>query len=253
MQSMLKTSAAIFCLLSGLAWADSKLTDLPPATSPLADGSCLYVDQGPGVDTKLCSGFANALGLNTSAANTMRGNWTNSAGTDAANAMPSCPDTGNNHLNYVPGTGVICGTTAPSPIPSFARAFFSPSDPAGTASVSLVMMGLGSTATITPTSSGRVHIVVVGSIKNSANNGAVNARLAFGTGAAPANGAAATGTTLGATKATNAATNTEIQTFALEGYTTGLALSTAIWIDVQLSVGSGTGTITNVDIYAEEL
>lgn len=45
-----------------------------------------------------------------SAANTMLGNWTGSTANVAANAMPSCPDSGGNHLNYVSGTGITCGT-----------------------------------------------------------------------------------------------------------------------------------------------
>lgn len=48
--------------------------------------------------------------LAQSAANTMLGNWTGSIANVAANAMPSCPDTGGNHLNYVSGTGITCGT-----------------------------------------------------------------------------------------------------------------------------------------------
>lgn len=44
-------------------------------------------------------------------ANTMLGNWTGSQANAAANAMPSCSDTGGNHLNYVSGTGVTCGTS----------------------------------------------------------------------------------------------------------------------------------------------
>lgn len=48
--------------------------------------------------------------LAQSGANTMLGNWTGSTANVLANAMPSCSDTGGNHLNYVPGTGVTCGT-----------------------------------------------------------------------------------------------------------------------------------------------
>ena len=40
----------------------------------------------------------------------MLGNWTGSTANFAANAMPSCPDSGGNHLNYVSGTGITCGT-----------------------------------------------------------------------------------------------------------------------------------------------
>src|ERR1700733_5322229 len=47
-----------------------------------------------------------------SGANTMLGNWTGSTANVAANSMPSCSDSGGNHLNYVAGTGITCGTTS---------------------------------------------------------------------------------------------------------------------------------------------
>lgn len=45
------------------------------------------------------------------AANTIKGNWTGSTANLSDNAMPSCADTAGNHLNYVSGTGITCGTT----------------------------------------------------------------------------------------------------------------------------------------------
>lgn len=50
--------------------------------------------------------------LAQSAANTMLGNWSGSTANVSANTMPSCADTGGNHLNYVSGTGVTCGTAS---------------------------------------------------------------------------------------------------------------------------------------------
>lgn len=52
--------------------------------------------------------------LQQSAANTMLGNWTGSTANVLANAMPSCPDTGGNRLNYLSGTGIVCGAGGPS-------------------------------------------------------------------------------------------------------------------------------------------
>lgn len=49
--------------------------------------------------------------LAQSGANTMLGNWTGSTANVVANAMPSCADTGGNHLNYISGTGIVCGTS----------------------------------------------------------------------------------------------------------------------------------------------
>jgi hypothetical protein len=50
-------------LAAGAARADSLIHNLSTsATSPLPSESCLYIDQGPGTDAKLCSGYAAALG-----------------------------------------------------------------------------------------------------------------------------------------------------------------------------------------------
>lgn len=49
--------------------------------------------------------------LAQSGANTMLGNWTGSTANVTANTLPSCADTGGNHLNYVNGTGITCGTS----------------------------------------------------------------------------------------------------------------------------------------------
>ncbi len=64
--------------------------------------------------TAITTGDSNTVALGMiaqSGANTMLGNWSGSTANVAANAMPSCADTGSNHLNYVSGTGVTCGTS----------------------------------------------------------------------------------------------------------------------------------------------
>ena len=50
--------------------------------------------------------------LQQSGANTMLGNWTSGTANVLANSMPSCADSAGNHLNYVSGTGVTCGTSS---------------------------------------------------------------------------------------------------------------------------------------------
>lgn len=67
--------------------------------------------------TAITTGDSNTVALGMiaqSGANTMLGNWSGSTANVAANAMPSCSDTGGNHLNYVSGTGVTCGTSSGS-------------------------------------------------------------------------------------------------------------------------------------------
>lgn len=46
------------------------------------------------------------------ALNTMKGNWTAGTANVADNTIPSCVDSGGNHLNYVNGTGITCGITS---------------------------------------------------------------------------------------------------------------------------------------------
>lgn len=53
--------------------------------------------------------------LAQSGANTMLGNWTGLTANVLANSMPSCSDSGGNHLNYVSGTGITCGTSGGVP------------------------------------------------------------------------------------------------------------------------------------------
>lgn len=50
--------------------------------------------------------------LAAQAANTVNANVTASSAAPAATALPSCTDTGGNHLNYTSGTGFSCGTSS---------------------------------------------------------------------------------------------------------------------------------------------
>jgi hypothetical protein len=75
-------------------------------------------------------------------------------------------------------------------------ASFQPSGPAATTSATLVMMGLGSTCVYTPRGSGSVLVTVTGILTDSAaGNCTLGGR--YGTGTAPANGAAVSGTRFG--------------------------------------------------------
>lgn len=49
--------------------------------------------------------------LATQSANTVLGNVTNSTAAPTAASLPSCADTGGNHLNYTNGSGFSCGST----------------------------------------------------------------------------------------------------------------------------------------------
>jgi hypothetical protein len=116
--------------------------------------------------------------------------------------------------------------------------------PTGTASTTGVMMGLGLTgATITPTATGRVHFSIAGYLVNTGSTSAVTSALRFGTGTAPSNAAAPTGTQIGGVYKGNPEVSTAAMPFTMVGIATGLTLGTAVWFDADVFVGAGTGTI----------
>src|SRR5262249_37718510 len=83
-------------------------------------------------------------------------------------------------------------TAAPTTIPTTTT---SPSNPAGTTDGTGVMMGLA--RALTPTTTGVVFVLFYGMMNASAGGGTITTRARYGTGTAPTNGAAATGTTIG--------------------------------------------------------
>lgn len=129
----------------------------------------------------------------------------------------------------------------------------SPSNPTGTSDATGKMMGLA--AAITPTCTGKVVFTVTGTILNAtaiADGGKVQIR--YGTGSAPANGDALTGTAVGSLSQYVAATTAEKAPFSLTARVTGLTLTTALWIDVGLAaITGGTAAITDVSVTAVEV
>lgn len=139
-------------------------------------------------------------------------------------------------------------TIAQAPAPPAA---FTPSDPTGQSSATLVMMGLGSTCTYTPRGSGNVLATATGVYNDStAETGQIAAR--YGTGTAPANNAAVTGTRFGgATDPSIGPTGANRPSgFAFSGLITGLTRGTAYWFDLAVShaAGSGTCSVKNVSM-----
>lgn len=135
------------------------------------------------------------------------------------------------------------------------RATFSPTNPTGTTSTAaLVMMGIGSTVTMTPATSGNMLILLTTQTQDSTANQACIGQIRYGTGAAPANGAAVTGTGVGsAIGGHNAGANLAVP-LSLQGYAAGLTVSTAYWVDLAMQVvSSGTCTATSISVMIVEL
>lgn len=124
-------------------------------------------------------------------------------------------------------------------------------NPAATTSLVGVMMGMGSTWTITPSHTGNLVALVRGNMGNNTASDYAEIQLAYGTGVAPVNGAAATGTAIGALLryAGNANTAGVFVPYVSFGYVTGLTLATAYWLDINLkSVIGGTSSINSNDL-----
>jgi hypothetical protein len=114
---------------------------------------------------------------------------------------------------------------------------------AGTASTTQVMAGFGSTVTFTPSSSGTVNVTVtINDLYNTTAVGdGVQVQLCYGTGTAPANGAAVTGTVFGPTiKYVNSTTAGKVPG-SITYQISGLTIGTTYYFDVAFNaVGGGT-------------
>jgi hypothetical protein len=126
--------------------------------------------------------------------------------------------------------------------------------PATTTSLTGVMMGMGTSCAITPQLSTRVHIALTGTTSNNTANDGEAGTLTFGTGTAPVNGAAPTGTALGnPVSHTTSGLGGNVTPIAWDGIATGLTPGTAIWIDVNYkALSAGTASLQNVTCNAFE-
>lgn len=155
--------------------------------------------------------------------------------------------------------GVLTGTCPGSGAEQIADSTLegTPSNPTGTTSATSVMMGLGSTCTITPLWKTALRIAINGNMVQATAGDGVSVALKFGAGTAPVNGAASTGTSIGANALlTNTPSSTFTQPFSISGVATGLTPGTAIWIDAAVAAQTGgvghTASIQNVSCAAIE-
>jgi len=126
-----------------------------------------------------------------------------------------------------------------------------PANPAATGSTTPVMMGLA--ISFTPLYSGRVKIIITGEASNNTAGDGFTVNAAYGTGAAPANGAAATGTVVGNSVSGASAAANALFHFSIVAVVTGLTVGTPIWIDLQLAaVTGGAASISNLSVIVEE-
>jgi hypothetical protein len=103
------------------------------------------------------------------------------------------------------------------------------------------MMGYGTTVSVTPASTGRLLIIACASSNTSAT-GFSYTQIQYGTGGAPANGAAVTGTSAGPLIIFASNNAAQRNTACSTAVVTGLQIGTAYWIDLSLKVGAATYT-----------
>lgn len=131
-----------------------------------------------------------------------------------------------------------------------------PANPTGTTNTTGVMAGLA--GSITPTQTGRVLAIISGNMSNStaAAGDGCKTQIRFGTGAAPANGAALTGTAVGniVSMLLERATASDPFPFSVQAIVTGLTIGTTYWFDLsEAAVAAGTGILTNLSVSLIEL
>ena len=126
------------------------------------------------------------------------------------------------------------------------------SNPAGTTSTTGVMMGLGSSANATPVRSGKLYVIFVGSMSASVAGNWCYVYGRYGSGTAPANGAALTGTAyFGAPIQALSAAAGQAYPFCFPMIVTGLTLNTAYWFDLAVATNTAgsTAAVSNVGAY----
>ena len=152
------------------------------------------------------------------------------------------------------GLGAAVSTYTPIPAASLTS---HPAAPAGTVSVTLVMMGLGSSWAFTPAGTGVVKVDVTGFAFNPAVAMSFVVGCRFGTGAAPANGAAVTGTRFGSAGDPNLAAPATVGKSTGFAFTDVLTLTpgTAYWFDIALATDNAADQIhlSNIAFTAAEL
>lgn len=116
-----------------------------------------------------------------------------------------------------------------------------------TTSLTAVMAGYGAATTpvvFTPLKTGILEVHVTYQVSNNTNNDGVQAQISYGTGTAPAEGAAAAGTVLGSLfKAISASVNA-YEIGAATDLVTGAELGVQLWFDLQwAAITGGTGSL----------
>lgn len=129
---------------------------------------------------------------------------------------------------------------------------YAPANPTGTTSTIGVMMGVGATCVATPQSTGVVSLEIKGTQANNTANNYSTVQFRYGTGTAPTNGAAATGTTVGGTISQYSVGATNPVFFSTGGIVT-LVVGTTYWFDLSLAAQANTASVAGLTCIAHEI
>lgn len=124
----------------------------------------------------------------------------------------------------------------------------SPADPTGTTSTTGVMMGLA--IAFTPIKTGCMYVSISASAQNSVSTDGASGIIYFGTGTAPTNGSAITGTQLGNfNQITRFSANSTLIPISFQGVVSGLTIGTVYWVDIAFrAITGGTANINNLSV-----
>ena len=127
---------------------------------------------------------------------------------------------------------------------------FTPANTTGINTTTVEMLGYGATVTFKPSVTGNIKVNVTGVALGTAQNNAT-LQLRYGTGAAPANGTAATGTQIVGFTLINFPASGNL--YFLQGIATGLTVGTTYWFDIAIgSAGTQTDTFNQTVWLVEE-
>jgi hypothetical protein len=129
-----------------------------------------------------------------------------------------------------------------------ASVYLTPSNPTQLTSASFTMFGLGSTLSFTPSQSGIVRFSIKYVPGGVGTTGLNSFKVAYGSGTPPTNGAAATGTVVGATDQGGAVASVNVTPAINQRniIVTGLTPGIAYWFDIQ---GAKNASHTSVGIF----
>jgi hypothetical protein len=136
-----------------------------------------------------------------------------------------------------------------------ASASFKPANPTGTTSLTLVMMGLGAagggqSCLYTPATTGIVEVTLNGWVNIAVATNQITVGARYGTGTAPANAAAVTGTRFGSNTdpVCSPSAVTKYMTATFNDIITGLTPGTQYWFDYALATNNASDAVTVISV-----